>query len=77
MGPLLTVGGAREGTFFGLPAIAFSMAAKAEMDFSHAAALKHSSRRTPSPPSARRSPQWARRLSSTRARSATKAAADS
>ena len=34
-----TVGGAREGTFFGLPAIAFSLAAKAETDFSHAAAF--------------------------------------
>lgn len=34
-----TVGGAREGTFFGLPALAFSLAAKAEMDFSHAAAF--------------------------------------
>jgi 5'-nucleotidase len=34
-----TVGGAREGTFFGLAAIAFSLAAKAETDFSHAAAF--------------------------------------
>jgi 5'-nucleotidase len=34
-----TVGGAREGTFFGLPAIAVSLAAKAETDFSHAAAF--------------------------------------
>jgi 5'-nucleotidase len=34
-----TVGGAREGTFFGLPALAFSLAAKAEMDFTHAAAF--------------------------------------
>ena len=34
-----TVGGAREGTFFGLPAVAFSLAAKAETDFSHAAAF--------------------------------------
>ena len=34
-----TIGGAREGTFFGLPAIAISLAAKAETDFSHAAAF--------------------------------------
>jgi 5'-nucleotidase len=34
-----TVGGAREGTFFGLPAVAFSLAAKAELDFSHASAF--------------------------------------
>ena len=34
-----TVGGAREGTFFGLPAVAFSLAAKAETDFTYAAAF--------------------------------------
>lgn len=34
-----TVGGAREGTFFGIPSIAFSLAAKAEHDYSHAAAF--------------------------------------
>src|SRR3989441_5907611 len=32
-----TVGGAREGTFFGVPAIAISLAARAEMDFAPAA----------------------------------------
>jgi 5'-nucleotidase len=32
-----TVAGAREATFFGLAAVAFSLAAKAETDFSHAA----------------------------------------
>ena len=34
-----TVGGAREGTFFGVPSIALSLAAKAETDFTHAAAF--------------------------------------
>jgi 5'-nucleotidase len=34
-----TVGGAREGTFFGVPSIAVSLAARAESDFSHAAAF--------------------------------------
>ncbi len=34
-----TVGGAREGTFFGVPAIAISLAARAEMDFGPAAEL--------------------------------------
>jgi 5'-nucleotidase len=34
-----TVGGAREGTFFGVPSIAMSLAAKTEPDFSHAAAF--------------------------------------
>jgi 5'/3'-nucleotidase len=34
-----TVGGAREGVFFGVPSIAFSLAAKSETDFSHAAAF--------------------------------------
>jgi 5'-nucleotidase len=34
-----TIGGAREGTFFGLPAVALSLAAKAETNFSHAAAF--------------------------------------
>jgi 5'-nucleotidase len=34
-----TVGGAREGTFFGVPSIAMSLAARAELDFSHAAAF--------------------------------------
>jgi 5'-nucleotidase len=34
-----TVGGAREGTFFGLPSIAFSLAAKAETDFASASAF--------------------------------------
>lgn len=33
-----TVGGAREGVFFGIPSIAFSLASKTEPDFSHAAA---------------------------------------
>jgi 5'-nucleotidase len=33
-----TVGGAREGTFFGIPSLAVSLAAKGEADFSHAAA---------------------------------------
>ncbi len=32
-----TVGGAREGVFFGVPAIAFSVASKSGTDFSHAA----------------------------------------
>ena len=32
-----TVGGAREGTFFGIPSIAVSLAARGEDDFSHAA----------------------------------------
>jgi len=32
-----TVGGAREGTFFGLPSVAVSLAARAESDFSYAA----------------------------------------
>jgi 5'-nucleotidase len=36
-----TVGGAREGTFFGIPAIAFSLAARSEMDFGPAAAFAH------------------------------------
>jgi 5'-nucleotidase len=34
-----TVGGAREGTFFGIPSIAFSLAARAELDFAPAAAF--------------------------------------
>ncbi|HET7291858.1 MAG TPA: 5'/3'-nucleotidase SurE [Vicinamibacteria bacterium] len=34
-----TVGGAREGVFFGIPSIAVSLASKAETDFSHAAAF--------------------------------------
>lgn len=34
-----TVGGAREGVFFGIPAIAFSLASKTESDYSHAAAF--------------------------------------
>jgi len=34
-----TVGGAREGTFFGVPSIAMSLAAKTEPDFTHAAAF--------------------------------------
>ena len=34
-----TVGGAREGTFFGVPSLAFSLAARSETDFSHAAAF--------------------------------------
>jgi 5'-nucleotidase len=34
-----TVGGAREGTFFGVPSIAVSLAARAEGDFGHAAAF--------------------------------------
>ena len=34
-----TVGGAREGVFFGIPSIAFSLASKAETDYSHAAAF--------------------------------------
>lgn len=34
-----TVGGAREGTFFGVPSIAVSLAARAESDFTHAAAF--------------------------------------
>lgn len=34
-----TVGGAREGTFFGVPAIAFSLAVKTDPDFQHAAAF--------------------------------------
>ena len=34
-----TVGGAREGTFFGIPSLAFSLASKAEHDYSHAAAF--------------------------------------
>jgi 5'-nucleotidase len=34
-----TVGGAREGTFFGVPSIAMSLAAKAELDFGPAAAF--------------------------------------
>ncbi len=34
-----TVGGAREGTFFGVPAIAFSLAARAETEFGPAAEL--------------------------------------
>ena len=33
-----TVGGAREGTFFGIPSLAVSLAAKGEADFSHASA---------------------------------------
>ncbi len=36
-----TVGGAREGTFFGVPAVAFSLASKAENDYTHAAAFAH------------------------------------
>lgn len=32
-----TVGGAREGTFFGIPSLAFSLAARSEMDFGPAA----------------------------------------
>jgi len=34
-----TVGGAREGTFFGVPSIAFSLAARAEADYAPAAAF--------------------------------------
>lgn len=34
-----TVGGAREGTFFGIPSVALSLAARADMDFSEAAAF--------------------------------------
>jgi 5'-nucleotidase len=34
-----TVGGAREGTFFGVPSIAVSLAARAEGDFGHSAAF--------------------------------------
>lgn len=34
-----TVGGAREGTFFGVPSIALSLAAKTDPDFAHAAAF--------------------------------------
>src|SRR5258706_7250986 len=34
-----TVGGAREGTFFGVPSIAMSLAVKADPDFQHAAAF--------------------------------------
>ncbi len=34
-----TVGGAREGTFFGVPSIAMSLAAKSDPDFTHAAAF--------------------------------------
>lgn len=34
-----TVGGAREGTFFGIPSFAVSLAARHETDFSHAAAF--------------------------------------
>jgi len=34
-----TVGGAREGTFFGVPSFAMSLAARGESDFSHAAAF--------------------------------------
>ena len=34
-----TVGGAREGTFFGVPSFAVSLASRAETDFSHAAAF--------------------------------------
>jgi 5'-nucleotidase len=34
-----TVGGAREGTFFGIPSVAISLAARAEMDFGEAAAF--------------------------------------
>ena len=34
-----TVGGAREGTFFGVPSIAMSLAAKTDPDFVHAAAF--------------------------------------
>jgi 5'/3'-nucleotidase len=34
-----TVGGAREGVFFGVPSLAFSLAAKAEHDYTHAAAF--------------------------------------
>lgn len=34
-----TVGGAREGTFFGVPSMAVSLAARAEMDFREAAAF--------------------------------------
>jgi len=36
-----TVGGAREGTFFGVPAVAFSLASKTESDYTHAAAFAH------------------------------------
>jgi 5'-nucleotidase len=36
-----TVGGAREGTFFGVPSLAFSLAARSEMDFAPAAAFAH------------------------------------
>jgi len=34
-----TVGGAREGTFFGIPSIAMSLAVKSDPDFTHAAAF--------------------------------------
>ena len=34
-----TVGGAREGTFFGVPSIAMSLAVRSEPDFTHAAAF--------------------------------------
>jgi len=34
-----TVGGAREGTFFGIPSVAISLAARAEVDFAQAAAF--------------------------------------
>jgi 5'-nucleotidase len=34
-----TVGGAREGSFFGIPSVAISLAARGEDDFSHAAAF--------------------------------------
>ena len=34
-----TVGGAREGTFFGVPSFAISLAARGEHDFAHAAAF--------------------------------------
>jgi 5'/3'-nucleotidase len=34
-----TVGGAREGNFFGLPSIAMSLATKTDVDFTHAAAF--------------------------------------
>jgi len=34
-----TVGGAREGVFYGIPSIAVSLAARAEYDFTHAAAF--------------------------------------
>jgi 5'-nucleotidase len=36
-----TVGGAREATFFGVPALAFSLAARSERDFGPAAAFAH------------------------------------